>query len=202
MDPELLARVFEPFYQAPQQVARSTGGLGLGLAIVRKIVELHGGRVSAHSEGLGTGSRFVVELPLAAAQVLAPEPTVRQPGAGKQVLVVDDNVDAAAMTALILEQFGHEVRVAHSAAEALETLRHYRPAVAILDIGLPDMDGYALAAAIRRTGAAPRLVALTGYGQKTDVDRATGAGFDLHLTKPATLDDLERAVAGTESVTP
>ena len=202
MDPELLARVFEPFYQAPQQVARSTGGLGLGLAIVRKIVELHGGRVSAHSEGLGTGSRFVVELPLAAAQAPAPEPTVRKPAAGKQVLVVDDNVDAAAMTALILEQFGHEVRVAHSAAEALETLRHYRPAVAILDIGLPDMDGYALAAAIRRTGAAPRLVALTGYGQKTDVDRATGAGFDLHLTKPATLDDLERAVAGMESVTP
>jgi CheY-like chemotaxis protein len=202
MDPELLARVFEPFYQAPQQVARSTGGLGLGLAIVRKIVELHGGRVSAHSEGLGTGSRFVVELPLAAAHAPAPEPVVRQPAAGKQVLVVDDNVDAAAMTALILEQFGHEVRVAHSAAGALETLRHYRPSVAILDIGLPDMDGYALAAAIRRTGAAPRLVALTGYGQKTDVDRASGAGFDLHLTKPATLDDLERAVAGTESVTP
>ena len=202
MDPELLARVFEPFYQAPQQVARSTGGLGLGLAIVRKIVELHGGRVSAHSEGLGSGSRFVVELPLAAAQAPAPEPEVRQPAAGKQVLVVDDNVDAATMTALILEQFGHEVRVAHSAAEALDTLRHYRPAVAILDIGLPDMDGYALAAAIRRTGAAPRLVALTGYGQKTDVERASGAGFDLHLTKPATLDDLERAVAGMESVTP
>jgi len=202
MAPELLARVFEPFYQAPQQVARSTGGLGLGLAIVRKIVELHGGRVSAHSEGLGSGSRFVVELPLAAAQAAAPEPVLRQPAAGKQVLVVDDNVDAAAMTALILEQFGHEVRVAHNAAEALDTLRHYRASVAILDIGLPDMDGYALAAAIRRTGAAPRLVALTGYGQKTDVDRATGAGFDLHLTKPATLDDLERAVADNESVTP
>ena len=202
MDPELLARVFEPFYQAPQQVARSTGGLGLGLAIVRKIVELHGGRVSAHSEGLGSGSRFVVELPLAAAPAQAAAPQARQPAPGKQVLVVDDNVDAAEMTALILEQFGHAVRVAHSAATALETLEHYRPAVVILDIGLPDMDGYALAAAIRRKGAAPRLVALTGYGQKTDVDRAAGAGFDLHLTKPATLDDLARAVSSNESVTP
>lgn len=202
MAPELLARVFEPFYQAPQQVARSTGGLGLGLAIVRKIVELHGGRVSAHSEGLGTGSRFVVELPLAAAQAEASAPAARQPTPGKQVLVVDDNVDAAAMTALILEQFGHEVRVAHSAAGALAALEDYRPAVAILDIGLPDMDGYALAAAIRRSGAAARLVALTGYGQKADVERATGAGFDMHLTKPATLDDLERALADDESVTP
>jgi len=197
MEPALLARVFEPFYQAPQQVARSTGGLGLGLAIVRRIVELHGGRVSAHSDGPGTGSRFVVALPLTAAQADAPAPTPRQPAPGKQVLVVDDNIDAAAMTALILEQFGHEVRVAHSAAGALAAIEDYRPAVAILDIGLPDMDGYALAAAIRRTGAAPRLVALTGYGQKTDVDRAAGAGFDLHLTKPATLDDLERAVSGS-----
>ncbi len=116
---------------------------------------------------------------------------------------MDDNVDAAAMTALILEQFGHEVRVAHSAADgARNAAGTIEPAVAILDIGLPDMDGYALAAAIRRTGAAPRLVALTGYGQKTDVDRAAGAGFDLHLTKPATLDDLERAVSSNESVTP
>jgi CheY-like chemotaxis protein len=118
------------------------------------------------------------------------------------VLVVDDNVDAAATTAQILEQFGPTVQVAHTAAAAVAQCASYPPAVAIHVIGLPDMDGYALAAAIRRRGAAPRLVALTGYGQKTDVDRATGAGFDLHLTKPATLDDLQRAVAGTESVTP
>ncbi|MGJ9418117.1 ATP-binding protein [Massilia sp. CMS3.1] len=200
MHPELLARVFEPFYQAPQQVARSTGGLGLGLAIVRKIVELHGGRVSAHSDGPGTGSRFTVALPLAAAQAPLPELAPRQPGLGKQVLIVDDNVDAAMTTALVLEQFGHEVRVAHTAAAALEAVARYRPSVAILDIGLPDMDGYALAAAIRRSGAAPRLVALTGYGQKSDVERAAGAGFDLHLTKPASLEDLERAVSGVVGV--
>jgi signal transduction histidine kinase len=202
MDRELLARVFDPFYQAPQQAARITGGLGLGLAIVRKIIELHRGRVSAQSDGPGTGSSFVVELPLAAAQAPLPQPAPRVRAGGKQVLVVDDNVDAAAMTALILEQFGHEVRIAHSGAAALALLEGYRPAVAILDIGLPDMDGYALAAAIRRTGATARLVALTGYGQKSDVERAGGAGFDLHLTKPASLEDLERAVADTEGITP
>ncbi|MBA4094467.1 MAG: hybrid sensor histidine kinase/response regulator, partial [Candidatus Accumulibacter sp.] len=198
MAPELLARVFEPFYQAPQQVARITGGLGLGLAIVRKIVELHGGRVAAHSDGPGTGSSFVVELPLSNAQATPPAPQASEPAAARRVLVVDDNVDAAATTALVLEQFGHEVRVAHSAAAALEAVKHYRPAVAILDIGLPDMDGYALAAAIRNMqtgGAAPRLVALTGYGQKSDVGRALAAGFDLHLTKPASLADLQQAVA-------
>ncbi|KQQ88067.1 ATP-binding protein [Massilia sp. Leaf139] len=203
MDRELLARVFEPFYQAPQQAARVTGGLGLGLAIVRRIVELHGGRVSAHSDGPGTGSCFTVELPLAAAQDAAPEPAAAALPGARRVLVVDDNVDAAATTALVLEQFGHEVQVAHSAADALTAVRRHMPAVAILDIGLPDMDGYALAAAIRNMqtgGAAPRLVALTGYGQKSDVERAAGAGFDLHLTKPASLDDLARAVAETEGI--
>jgi signal transduction histidine kinase/CheY-like chemotaxis protein len=202
MDPELLARVFEPFYQAPQQVARITGGLGLGLAIVRKIVELHDGRVCAHSDGPGSGSRFVVELPLAAAREPAPQAQADRQSAASRVLVVDDNVDAAATTALVLQQFGHEVCVVHSAAAALDAIERYRPAVAILDIGLPDMDGYALAAAIRRTDAAPRLVALTGYGQKSDVERAAFAGFDLHLTKPASLDDLARAVSGAAEVTP
>ena len=201
MEPDLLARIFEPFYQAPQQLARGTGGLGLGLAIVRKIVELHDGQVRAHSDGPGMGSRFVVELPL----IEAPAPATLAPAmprsAGARVLLVDDNVDAAATTALVLEQFGHQVEVAHSAAAALACIARWRPEVAILDIGLPDMDGYALAAAIRTTsttatGAAPRLVALTGYGQQGDVQRALAAGFDLHITKPASLEDLERAVPG------
>ncbi|MDB5745652.1 MAG: hybrid sensor histidine kinase/response regulator [Massilia sp.] len=205
MRPELLARIFEPFYQAPQQLARGTGGLGLGLAIVRKIVELHDGRVAAHSDGPGKGSRFVVELPLTAAAAPAPQAPALPPCASTRVLLVDDNVDAAATTAMVLEQFGHEVHVAHTAASALASFERYRPAVAILDIGLPDMDGYALAGAIRRTGAhsgaMPRLVALTGYGQRADVERALDAGFDLHLTKPASLDDLERAVGGIASTT-
>jgi len=195
MAPELLARVFEPFYQAPQPLARSTGGLGLGLAIAHKIVELHGGRIRAHSDGPGCGSRFVVELPLG--EAAAPAPAAQRTGAAprQSVLVVDDNVDAAATTALVLEQLGHEVRVAHTATAALAECIRYRPTVALLDIGLPDMDGYALAAMMRRTASAPRLVALTGYGQQADLGRASEAGFDLHLTKPATLDDLRRAVS-------
>ena len=201
MPPELLARVFEPFYQAPQQLARSTGGLGLGLAIVRKIVELHGGRIRAHSDGPGCGSRFVVELPLSAESAPAPAAQHTAQAQRQRILVVDDNADAAATTALVLEQLGHEVRVAHTATAALAECIRYRPTVAILDIGLPDMDGYALAAMIRRTPEAPRLVALTGYGQQADQGRASAAGFDLHLTKPATLDDLQRAVAAPLAAT-
>jgi signal transduction histidine kinase len=197
MDTALVSRVFEPFYQAPQQMARRTGGLGLGLAIVRKIVELHGGNVSATSAGPDQGSRFEVVLPLVAAAAQVPDVTpapVQQPS---RVLLVDDNEDAAAGTASLLRQMGHTVEVAYSAAQALAATRVQAPEVAILDIGLPDMDGYALAAAMRaQAGGAPmRLVALTGYGQKADIDRAARAGFDLHLTKPATLDDLRQAAA-------
>jgi signal transduction histidine kinase/ActR/RegA family two-component response regulator len=200
MSPELLAQVFEPFFQAPQQAARPTGGLGLGLAIVRKIVELHGGHVSAHSAGAGKGSRFEVLLPLgSAAPSEAPAGSQAAP-AGLRVLLVDDNEDAALSTAVLLEHLGYEVRVAHTAQAALRVFKEYAPDVAILDIGLPDMDGYALAAAIRQTaaGSRARLVALTGYGQKGDIERATEAGFDLHLTKPATVDDLRRAMAPAE----
>jgi signal transduction histidine kinase/ActR/RegA family two-component response regulator len=195
MSPELLEQVFEPFYQAPQQLARRTGGLGLGLAIVRRIVALHGGRVAAASDGPGKGARFEVELPLGSAPPAAAPPAAAAPAARRRVLLVDDNQDAAALTAALLEHAGHEVRIAHSAGAALAACADDMPAVAILDIGLPDMDGYALAAALRRGGASPdlRLVALTGYGQQADVERARQAGFDLHLTKPATLGDLMRA---------
>jgi signal transduction histidine kinase len=198
MDAALLSRVFEPFYQAPQQLARRTGGLGLGLAIVRKIVELHGGSVSAASDGPGKGSRFEVVLPLtrAPAQPMDAAPPLAVQAC--RILLVDDNEDAAAGTASLLRQLGHQVEVAHNAAQALAAARGYVPALAILDIGLPDMDGYALALLLRRQqGQALRLVALTGYGQQADVERAKGAGFDLHLTKPAALEDLQRAIAQT-----
>ena len=218
MRPALLAQVFEPFYQAPQQMARRTGGLGLGLAIVRRIVELHGGRVAAHSEGEGRGSRFEVLLPagvqaaLPADAGLAADSAAGPAGAAadaphwpgharqghRQVLLVDDNEDATAVTAALLTQLGCEVGVAHTAQAALAALAALKegtPAVAILDIGLPDMNGYALARAVRDlAGDGVRLVALSGYGQAADVARALAAGFDLHLTKPATLDDLRRAV--------
>lgn len=201
MEPELPARVFEPFYQAPQPLARRTGGLGLGLAIVRRIVELHGGRVAARSAGPGRGSCFEVVLPLAAAPA-APAAPARAPDCRHlRVLLVDDNEDAAATAAALLAQLGHDVHTAYTAGQALAAAREFHPEVAILDIGLPDMDGYGLAAILRRTGAPGlRLVALTGYGQKTDVERARAAGFDLHLTKPAGLEDLQRALQTTAAI--
>jgi signal transduction histidine kinase/CheY-like chemotaxis protein len=195
MDAKLLSRVFEPFYQAPQPLARHTGGLGLGLAIVRKIVELHGGSVSAGSPGPNQGSRFEVLLPLAAAPA---KPAPSAPAAARKacrILLVDDNEDAAAGTGTLLRQLGHSVDIAHNAMQALAAARVRAPEVAILDIGLPDMDGYQLAAALRQEhGKALRLVALSGYGQQADIEHARDAGFDLHLTKPATLDDLVRAL--------
>jgi len=196
MSPALLSQVFEPFYQAPQQLARRTGGLGLGLAIVRRIVELHGGQVAAHSAGEGLGSRFEVVLPagVQAAQPATVLPTAVAPVQGR-VLLVDDNEDAATVTAALLAQLGYEPIVAHTGRDALAALREAMPSVAILDIGLPDMDGYALAGAVRNlAGNGVRLVALSGYGQAGDVVRARAAGFDVHLTKPATLEELRRAV--------
>src|SRR5450830_28391 len=172
MSAELLAHVFEPFFQAPQQLARRTGGLGQGS---RFDVVLPLGRQTATGAGAGDEQ----DAPAAT-------PALR-------VLLVDDNEDAAITSAALLEGIGHEVRVAHSAAEALALGRQYTHDVAILDIGLPDMDGYALAAALRRDAAPMRLVALTGYGQKSDKDRAVQAGFDVHLTKPASAEDLRRA---------
>jgi CheY-like chemotaxis protein len=202
MDAGLAQRVFEPFFQAPQPLVRHNG-LGLGLAIVHRIVELHGGRVSAHSDGPGRGSRFEIVLPLGAppadAAPAAPQPDTQS----LRVLVVDDNEDAAALTAAILRQLGHDVRTAHTAAAALEVQAAWPPDAAILDIGLPDMDGYALAAAMRRAATGPlRLTALTGYGRQAGIAAQVppdAAVFDLHLTKPATVDDLRRALAG-ESV--
>ncbi|MQA19720.1 hybrid sensor histidine kinase/response regulator [Rugamonas rivuli] len=201
MNGELLARVFEPFQQAPQSLARHTGGLGLGLAIVRKIVDLHGGAVHARSSGADAGSQFEVVLPLCEPPRPQTAAVAAADGNGLRVLLVDDNADAAIAGAALLETLGHTVQVAHNAAEALAAVRQRLPEVAILDIGLPDMDGYALASAIRQLadGAPLRLVALTGYGQKEDIERALNSGFDLHLTKPATLADLQRATMHPES---
>jgi len=197
MKPEMLAQIFEPFFQAPQQLARATGGLGLGLAIVRKIVELHDGRVSAHSAGPGKGSSFEVELPLAHAAASPCKAADALEVADQRILLVDDNEDAAFATAVLLEHVGANVRVAHTAAEALALFEQHQPTIAILDIGLPDMDGYDLASRLRQAsqGLQLRLIALTGYAQANDVRRALEAGFDHHLTKPATVDDLRRALS-------
>ncbi|WP_194722625.1 hybrid sensor histidine kinase/response regulator [Noviherbaspirillum malthae] len=193
MLPETVSQVFEPFYQAPQSLARSSGGLGLGLAIVRSIVELHGGQVAAVSEGPGQGSEFRVTLP----SIDAPreEPVDDQPSGAvrpRRILVVDDNTDAAEMLASLLKLQGHEVSIAHDARSALALVGEFLPDIAFLDIGLPDIDGFALAGMMRSRlpGWQGKLIALTGYGQEGDKERAAQAGFDLHLTKPVDADTV------------
>lgn len=193
MLPEALSQAFEPFYQAPQSLARSSGGLGLGLAIVRSIVELHGGGVTAVSAGPGQGSEFRVTLPSVAAP--RQEPVHDQPSGGvrrRRILVVDDNTDAAEMLSSLLKLQGHEVSIAHDARSALALLDELPPDVAFLDIGLPDIDGFALAGMMRTRlpGWQGKLIALTGYGQEGDKERAAQAGFDLHLTKPVDADTV------------
>jgi signal transduction histidine kinase len=187
--PSLLPHVFELFVQGAQAIDRQGGGLGLGLTIVRTLVQMHGGTVTAHSDGVGCGSRFVVRLPRAAqsqASSIAPIATRTAPPGRGRVLVVDDNVDAAQTLAALLGTDGYEVRTAPDGAQALRTLESFDADVAILDIGLPAMSGYELARRLRGDArfARLRLVALTGYGRDPDRERALRSGFDEHLVKP------------------
>jgi signal transduction histidine kinase/ActR/RegA family two-component response regulator len=198
MPPEVLEHVFDLFYQAPQGADRSRGGLGLGLAIVRSLVEMHGGHVSAASPGEGGGSSFTVRLPLVAAPAEAAEPApqhVRE-GAQGRVLLVDDNQDAADTASALLELSGYEVQVAYDPGVALALLDRFTPDVAVLDIGLPGMSGHELAARVRvhPNGRNCYLVALTGYGTAADITRARAAGFRQHLVKPAAPDALLDAI--------
>jgi signal transduction histidine kinase len=192
--PEMLGQVFDAFVQQRQTLARSEGGLGLGLAIVKGLVEAHQGKVSAHSEGVGRGSTFVIELP--AIDGPTPRPNVsgrlerlRPLARSRRVLVVDDNHDAAVALKRVLEALGQVVAVAHDGPSALREATRFEPEIALLDIGLPGMDGYQLAAELR---AAPdlRLVAITGYGQPRDRLRSREAGFEKHLVKPVDIEQL------------
>jgi CheY-like chemotaxis protein len=200
---DLLPRIFDQFVQGPRSTDRQEGGLGLGLALVRSLVELHGGRVEAYSDGPLLGSTFRVRLPaLAAAPHTAkaktpPEAEGRAPRP-MRVLVVDDNVDAANLVDALLCARGHEVVTAYDGPSALAALDRFTPDVAVLDIGLPAMDGYELAARTReRLGdASPRLLALTGYGADGDRARSRAAGFDEHLVKPVNPAALRAAVEG------
>ena len=196
-----LGRVFDLFYQAPQSPDRARGGLGLGLPIVKSLVEMHGGNVHASSAGEGLGTCMTVRLPLCAAPLEDSGAKSPPPPDGRGlVLVVDDNEDAADMCTTLLELSGYTVRSAYTPQAALETLREFTPKVAFLDIGLPGMSGYELAQAMR---AAPHnyrgyLIALTGYGQASDIAASHAAGFDAHLTKPVSpgelLQSLERGM--------
>jgi PAS domain S-box-containing protein len=195
LPPSALATVFDMFSQLEPALERSKGGLGIGLALVRGIVELHGGSVRADSPGPGLGSTFTIRLPLAQGSVCVPAsaaPADTAAPAQLRVLVVDDNEDAAETLAMTLELHGCDVKTAATAARALEMLPGFAPAVALLDIGLPDMNGYELARRVRQlpAGAGITLIATTGWGQQKDRERAFAAGFDRHLTKPIDFDLL------------
>jgi len=204
IDPGLLPRVFDLFVQAAQPIDRRTGGLGLGLAIVKMLVRMHGGSVEASSAGAGLGSTFTVRLPFVATDASpapAPSRPAMLPARTGRVLIVDDNRDAADTLALVLDAFGYQVRTAYDAAGGLDALVAFAPDAAILDIGLPGMDGYALAGKVAEASgdARPRLLALTGYGTQQDRERALRAGFDEHLVKPVDperlVEALDRALA-------
>lgn len=194
---ELLPRVFDLFVQQPQALNRSRGGLGIGLAITKNVVQLHGGTVIARSEGTGKGSVFVVTLPLAQLGSGDVDPSRSEPNAAaspRRILVVDDNEDAAIMLAELLTEYGHVVEVAHSAEAALETAHRFAPELALLDIGLPDVDGYELARRLSSNHGALRLVAVSGYGDSASKSRSAAAGFEAHLVKPVRLDDVLKLV--------
>jgi CheY-like chemotaxis protein len=199
---EMLVQIFEMFPQVRGPFAANQGGFGIGSTVVRGFVELHGGRVWADSDRPGTGSAFFVRLPLAGGGP-PPEPLPDGTASGggraaRRVLVVDDNVDAADMLAELLKLDGHDVRTATSGPAALETVADFAPHVALLDIGLPGMNGYELARRLREQShlAGITLVAVTGWGQREDRQQSQEAGFDHHLIKPVDPDDVRRLVAG------
>jgi CheY-like chemotaxis protein len=200
--PEMLPRVFEMFTQVDRSLERSQGGLGIGLSLVKGIVEMHRGSVEALSDGQGRGSEFVVRLPIVVAGT--PQPTTGgvdsaavSPAAGRRILVVDDNQDSARSLARLLKLTGHEAHMAHDGGEAVEAAEQHRPEVILLDIGLPVMNGYDVARAIRGRpwGSDVAIVALTGWGQEGDRQRSKDAGIDRHLVKPVDPADLERLLA-------
>ena len=196
---ELLPRVFELFVQDARSLDRSQGGLGIGLSVVRKLVEIHGGEVRATSAGAGQGSTFAMILPRvptpAAVQgVEAPD----RIGTALKILVVDDNQDAADALAMLLSFEGHAVKVLYEPLEAMALASTFAPHAILLDIGLPGMDGYEVARRLRAAGSRACLVALTGYGQKEDIDRAMTAGFDAHIAKPVELVKLEGVLRGIQ----
>ena len=201
---DLLSRIFDVFTQADATSERSKGGLGIGLTLARHLVDLHGGSIQATSEGLGKGSEFIVRLPLAelvldvnAGRRRAPE-ALRPIPSYKRILVVDDVRIQAKSMGMLLELMGFEVRIAHDGSGALAALQEFLPDVALIDIGLPEINRYEVA---RRIRALPQfkdilLIAQTGWGRDTDRERARQAGFDYHLTKPIDHQRLEKILTG------
>ena len=199
--PELLPTIFELFTQVHSKSERAQGGLGIGLALVRRLTEMHGGSVTAESEGPGRGATFNVRLPMLVPQLAALSTRKRESGAipslePQRILVADDNYDAAEALTLQLQLAGHEVRTAHDGVEAVELAKTFDPDIVLLDLGMPKMDGYEAARQLRLspTTSRAKLIALTGWGQQQDRDRTTDAGFDAHLVKPVAEAQLFKAL--------
>jgi signal transduction histidine kinase len=203
--PRMLPRVFEIYSQVDESLHHSRGGLGIGLSLVKSLVELHGGSVAAASEGDGRGSEFTVRLPMAtsAALPIASNPIVQAADDGKRngksrLLVVDDDVDTAKSMGLLLTISGHEVEIAHDGRAAIEIARAFHPQVVLLDIGLPSRDGYQIAEQLRNEPWCREvlLIAVSGYGQAEDRERSKAAGFDYHLAKPVNYEELRTLISG------
>lgn len=199
LEPEMMSAIFTMFTQVESERGRAEGGLGIGLALCKGLVELHGGRIEAHSPGLGRGSEFSVSLPYTV--VVEPDAEVPRapasdsnPGPVRRILIADDNRDGAETMSMLLQLSGHEVHLAHTGADAFETARRVRPDIAVLDIGMPDFSGYEVAEKIRQEawGENIKLIAVTGWGQLDDKRRAIASGFNHHLTKPVDPEQLER----------
>jgi CheY-like chemotaxis protein len=196
--PAYIDRIFDMFSQVEGVLGRSDGGLGIGLALVKGLTELHGGTVEARSAGLGHGSEFTIRLQLSPLHSieLPREADPMPPPARSRILIADDNRDAADSLSMLLELAGHEVRVANLGRAALSLAQAFRPDVALLDIGMPDLSGYEVARELRREpwGGDIQLIALTGWGQEKDRQRALEAGFNQHLTKPIDPDQIETLI--------
>jgi CheY-like chemotaxis protein len=205
--PEHLHTLFDIFVQIDTAIERSRDGLGIGLTLVKTLVELHGGTVQVHSAGPGCGSEFTVRLPAVPAATASQEIGRPAPAAGdsiaRRVLVVDDSVDAAESLAMLLEFEGHETHKAHDGADAVRTAERLRPDIVLMDIGLPILNGYEACRRIRSQawGAPITMVAITGWGQEDDREQSSAAGFDLHLVKPVDHDELLRVVGSARSRT-
>jgi PAS domain S-box-containing protein len=198
--PDFLPNIFDLFTQAERSLDRSQGGLGVGLTVAQRVVEIHGGRIEAHSAGLGHGSEFTVHLAIALppeSQPAKPTKTAGQSGQPLRVLVVDDNKDTADSAAMLLQGAGHDVRVAYSGIRALDLALAYRPDAVLLDLGLPEMDGYEVARRLRQNPQLKNvlLIAVSGYGQETDRQNSQEAGFDAHMLKPVKMEKVEDVLA-------
>lgn len=201
IEAQMLPKLFHRFTQALPALERAKGGLGLGLPLVRGLVEMHGGEVSAHSEGPGRGSEFTVRLGVAPARAapVASERPAQPSAAHLKILVADDNPDVAQTLSQLLQMEGHQVHTAADGQEAVDMAAAFRPRVALIDIGMPKLNGYDAAMRIRAMLPGILLLAMTGWGQQEDIRKAMAAGFDHHLVKPIDVDEIERLLASVST---